>query len=160
MPSSSVTSLQTGASRCFHPAKNANSMIKAYSNIVAPICLTRSPVAFADPPTVNLTSREDYRLLSNRPPQRLDPRKSGHVSASQRYQRRILWHIQLVLSGLEVFHVFELGRSGCLIAMQGPEQRWSLVRRDRWRLLALVSGDEIQTGQARCQNIQGIHYYK
>jgi hypothetical protein len=51
VPSSSVTSLQTGASRCFHPAKNVNSMIKAYSNIVAPSCLTRSPVAFADPPT-------------------------------------------------------------------------------------------------------------
>ena len=32
-------------------------MIKAYSNIVAPSCLTKSPVAFADPPTVNLTSR-------------------------------------------------------------------------------------------------------
>ena len=51
--SSSVTSLHTGASSFFHPDRNVNSMMNTYSNSCAPSCLTISPVAFADPPSVN-----------------------------------------------------------------------------------------------------------
>src|ERR1700676_5299019 len=86
--SSSVTSLRTGASKFFHPARNPSSIRKTYSTSFAPIVLTNSPVAFAEPPSIN-HQQQGYQWQSSRQRRSLCLQASTVLSAFQ----RCLFHI-------------------------------------------------------------------